>query len=131
MFVRLKNGDDIITECYEYQDDNGRYYVMMNPLKAVYMDSSRGPGYLQVAFMPWVYPKLSRTQEFTIGADEVLMVQETSEKMEEYYWDSIDQLTNQEPEKINASTRMDKIREALEELGLDGDLDISDKKVMH
>lgn len=126
MFLRLKNGDDLVSECYEYQDDHGRYFVLLNPLKAMYMTSSRGIGYLQVAFMPWVYPKLSKTQEFSIYEEEVLLYQEASEYMEEYYWNSIEQLTmpTEEPQQ----STQDRVREVLEELGLDEDLQ---KKVFH
>jgi hypothetical protein len=130
MFLRLKNGDDLVSECYEYQDDHGRYFVLINPLKALYMTSSRGIGYMQVAFMPWVYPKLSRTQEFSIYDEEVLLYQEASEYMEEYYWNSIEQLTSvpEEKEPIDEmeETR-EKIRQVLEELGLDD----PEKKVYH
>ena len=82
MFLRLKNGDDIVSECYEYDSDQGKYFVLINPLKAVYMSSEHGRAFLQVAFMPWVYQKISKSQEFSIYASEVLLVQEVSDYME-------------------------------------------------
>lgn len=127
MFLRLKNGDDIVSECYEYDSDQGRYFVLINPLKAVYMSSEQGRTFLQVAFMPWVYNKISKTQEFSIYASEVLLVQEVSEYMEDYYWNSMDTLVKETDTK--SSDRVDELKKLLEELGLDGDLD--NKKVYH
>lgn len=130
MFMRLKNGDDLVSECYEYSDDHDRYFVLLNPLKAIYMTSSRGMGYLQVAFTPWVYPKLSKTQEFSIYESEVLLYQEVSEYMEDYYWNSIEHLTTPPDERCQEEPQsaQDKIREVLEELGLGEN---TDEKVYH
>jgi hypothetical protein len=129
MFLRLKNGDDIISECYEYDSDQGKYFVLVNPLKAVYMASNSGRAMLQVAFMPWVYHKISRTQEFSIYASEVLLLNEVSEYMEDYYWSTMEQLAETDhPETIDGD-RKSELKKLLEELGLDGDLD--NKKVYH
>jgi hypothetical protein len=129
MFLRLKNGDDIVSECYQYEDDNGRYYVLMNPLKGLYMTSNRGAGYLQVAFVPWVYSKLCDTQEFVIDAVEVMLTHSVSDYMEEYYWNSIDHLTGvseEQPQEPESRTDLDRIKEVLDELA-----ENREKKVYH
>jgi hypothetical protein len=130
MFLRLKNGDDIVTECYEYDSDYGKYYVLINPLKAVYMSSQHGRTFLQVAFMPWVYSKITRHQEFSIYASEVLLYEEVSDYMEEYYWNSME-VIHKDEEPPSEKSRLDQLKEALEELGLDGDLNPTEKKVFH
>jgi hypothetical protein len=133
-FLRLKNGDDLVAECYEYEDDNGTYYTIINPLKAMYVPS--GSGYLQVAFTPWVYPRICDMQEFNILASEVLLVQDVSDYMDEYYWSSLENYLNDkreeptEPEELEgyeerSKEEVNRLKEILEGLG------IGDKKVYH
>lgn len=88
-FVRLQTGDDIISEVIEYEDENGIIYLLMNPLKVVYMPTNTG--HLQVAFMPWVFPKICDHQEFTIHAEDVLIISNVSEYMNDYYWNNIEE----------------------------------------
>jgi benzoyl-CoA reductase/2-hydroxyglutaryl-CoA dehydratase subunit BcrC/BadD/HgdB len=92
------------------------------------MSSEHGRAFLQVAFMPWVYSRITKTQEFSIYASEVMLVQEVSDYMEDYYWNSMESLTK-EPDTKNPD-RVEEIKKMLEELGLDGDLDTI-KKVYH
>ena len=53
-FVRLNNGDDIISEVMETEDENGIAYTLFRPLKVVYIPAER-EGYAAVAFTPWVF----------------------------------------------------------------------------
>jgi hypothetical protein len=92
-FMRLKNGDDIIAEIIEMGDDDNLCYLLMNPLKLVYVES-RSPGYVQIAFMPWVFPKICDKQEFTIDSNDVILITEITEKMNGYYWDNIETFEN-------------------------------------
>jgi hypothetical protein len=55
-FLRLQNGDDIVAETVEYEDENGIMYMVMNPMNVVY--SHTHEGYLSVSFMPWVFTKM-------------------------------------------------------------------------
>ena len=87
-FLRLQNGDDIISEVVEIQEDDEHFYMLINPLKVVYMSAKTG--YMSIGFMPWVFPSISESQEFTVHYDDVLMLSDVSQKMNEYYWDSID-----------------------------------------
>ena len=87
-FLRLKTGDDIICEVVEIEEDNEHYYMVINPLKIVYVPSQSG--YMSMAFMPWVFPSLCDNNEFVIHYDDVLMISDSSKKMNDYYWDSID-----------------------------------------
>ena len=92
-FMRLKNGDDIIAEIIEMGDDDNLCYLLINPLKLVYVES-RSPGYVQIAFMPWVFPKICDKQEFTIDSNDVILITEITEKMNGYYWDNIETFEN-------------------------------------
>lgn len=98
-FIRLKNGDDIIAEVVEMGENNEiSSLLLINPLKAVYVPSSSG-GYLQIAFMPWVYPRICSNQEFNINMSEVILCCDVSKYMNEYYWDSIDTYITEQKEK--------------------------------
>lgn len=92
-FVRLQNGDDLITELVETEDDEGIRYNIFHPLKVVYVPSNTD-GYLSISFMPWVFPSISDQQEFILQPEDILLIVDVSEKMNTYYWDSIDSYMN-------------------------------------
>jgi hypothetical protein len=128
--IRLKNGDDIIAEVVEIgEGDKISSLVLINPLKALYVPST-ATGYLQIAFMPWVYPRICSDQEFTISASEVLLCCNVSEKMNEYYWDSIDtyiaEQKDKKDKKIEEEPEPDYIEEIAELMQ-----SIKDKRTMH
>ena len=115
-FIRLKNGDDIIAEAFETGDSTGDYITVINPLKAMYVPAT-STGYLQIAFMPWVYPRICDQQEFNIKREEVLLYQDVTENMNEYYWESVDQYLAAKREKVEDIQDENKIdEEVLEEL---------------
>jgi hypothetical protein len=133
--VRLKNGDDIIAEVVEMGEGKKiTSLILINPLKAVYAPSTT-TGYIQIAFMPWVYPRICSEQTFTIDIDEVLICCDVSKTMNEYYWDSIDTYINEqknsdksfnETEKENHDSDMEEtIKDILEQL------EMGNKKVFH
>ena len=95
-FVRLKNGDDVISQVVEFSDDNIITYALIQPLKIVYIPSTKGTAYLQVAFMPWVFTRICEEQEFMIHAEDIMTMGRVSEKMEEYYWSNLDHFTGKE-----------------------------------
>ena len=115
--VRLKNGDDIIAEVVEMgEGDTISSLLLINPLKALYVPST-STGYLQIAFMPWVYPRICDQQEFNIKREEVLLYQDVTENMNEYYWESVDQYLAAKREKVEDIQDENKIdEEVLEEL---------------
>ena len=129
--VRLQNGDDVIAEVVEMEDENGVIYALFHPLKVVYIPSET-TGYLTVAFMPWVFPRLCDNQEFIIHSHDIMFISNVAPKMNEYYWNNIDyeskkvaeeeERVNEQSEKENAFERL---KEALEEAGL------HTKKVYH
>lgn len=128
--VRLQNGDDVIAEVVEMEDENGVIYALFHPLKVVYVPSET-TGYLTVAFMPWVFPRICEQQEFIIHSQDILFMSDVAPKMNEYYWNNMDYYTkkSQEEEKVNEKSEeensFERLKEALEEAGL------YNKKVYH
>jgi len=89
-FIRLKTGDDVIAEVVEVGEDDQIDYMLINPLKVVYVPSTSGSDYLQIAFMPWVFPSICIDQDFYISSDDILTIGDITEKMISYYWKNID-----------------------------------------
>ena len=129
--VRLQNGDDVIAEVVEMEDESGVIYTLFHPLKVVYVPSDT-TGYLTVAFMPWVFPRLCDQQEFVIHSEDILFIADVTSKMNDYYWENLDYFAKKvsvEEEKVNEQVQQEdayqKLKEALVEAGLDK------KKVYH
>ena len=97
-FLRLRNGDDVISEVVEIEDDKGIRYTLFHPLKIVYVPIEES-GYLSINFMPWVFPRVCDIQEFTIDEEDIMFIEDVSKKMNTYYWESIDSYINNTPEK--------------------------------
>lgn len=133
-FVRLQNGDDIIAEVVEMEDENGVVFALFNPLKVIYMPSET-TGYLSIAFMPWVFPRICEQQEFIIHAEDVLLMNDVAANMNDYYWDNLDHYQKKvmkDEDELNRNAQMEepgedfeRLKEALEQAGLDT------KKVYH
>ena len=129
-FIRLQNGDDIISEVMEVEDETGVAYTLFRPLKVVYIPSD-AIGYLTVAFMPWVFPRICDQQEFVVHSQDILMICDITDKMNEYYWENLDHFskkTAKEEERTEERLKeetFDKIKEAFEQAGIDT------KKVYH
>ena len=128
-FIRLQNGDDLVSEVVEYEDEKvGLLYHLVNPLKVVYVPT--GSGFIQVAFMPWVFGKICDHQEFTIHGDDVLLISDVSDYMNEYYWENYDTYTNktepQPPQEEEEQEEIDReeIMKSLSEL-------INPKRTLH
>ena len=82
--VRMHNGDDVIAEVVEMEDENGVIYALFHPLKVVYVPSE-STGYLTVAFMPRVFPRICEQQEFIIHSQDIMFMADVAPKMNEYY----------------------------------------------
>lgn len=116
-FLRLKTGDDIISEVIETGENDKVYYLLINPVKVFYMPTTK-PGYMQVAFTPWVFSKVCDVQEFTISADDVLLFSNASESMNDYYWNHMNAEGSEEVSEEEPEPETEKFQEILEQLGL-------------
>jgi hypothetical protein len=116
IFLRLKNGDDIISDMVELEEDGEEHYLLLNPLKVVYMPSD-DKGLLQIAFMTWVFPKICSNQEFTISKEDVIMLSMVSDGMNEYYWSSVEQIEKRVSDSLSlGESATDEEMEALDEI---------------
>lgn len=86
-FVRLTTGEDLITQVTEFIGDEDHHYVLMSPMKVLYITGKTGA--MTVSLMQWVFNRICDKQSFTIYPDNVLMVADATDDMIEYYWDSI------------------------------------------
>jgi len=111
-FIRLQNGDDIVAETVEMEDDDGIIYMVCNPLKVIYTESPHH-GYLSVTFIPWVFTKICDHQEFVIHAEDVILVSNVSEQMNHYYWNNID--TSQKVEETPPEPEQQEVEETVVE----------------
>ncbi len=116
-FIRLQNGEDIVAETVEYEDESGVMYMLMHPLKAIYVRSPQ-EGVVSISFVPWVFPRLVDHQEFMIHANDVLMITDVSERMNIYYWDNLQALYGKTtPEPIEQEDNANEnIEEMVEEI---------------
>ena len=129
--IRLQNGDDVIAEVIEMEDESGVIYTLFRPLKVVYVPSDT-TGYLTIAFMPWVFPRICDQQEFVIHSEDILFIADVTDNMNRYYWNNLDYYSKKtvaEEEELNKKSEpeeaFERLKEALEEAGL------HTKKVYH
>lgn len=87
-FVRLSTGEDIVTEIVEIKDDKDEYFLFVNPLKIVYITGER-KGSIMLSFIEWVFPKICEKQQFKIYPNDILTMGEVTDKMEDYYYETI------------------------------------------
>ena len=133
-FFRLNTGEDLITVVDSSTEDS---YTLKNPLKVYYtaMENDMGLPSMGVSLSYWVFPKISRCDEFTIRSSDVLLVSDASKDMVEYYTNSIqsikegdvyskylsEEYSDEEDEEIEMSDEdAEAIQEMLESLRRDG-----------
>jgi hypothetical protein len=87
-FVRLNTGEDLVTEIVEVKDDKDEYFLFVNPLKIVYVTGQK-QGSIMLSFIEWVFPKICSKQQFKIYPNDILTIAEVTDKMEDYYYETI------------------------------------------
>jgi hypothetical protein len=93
--LRLVTGEDIISESTLIDD---KEYVLTHPLKVVYNNSSRNPGYVSVLLVKWVFGSITEKDEITIKERDVLFSVEVSDRMFDYYYSTLDSFKEKENE---------------------------------
>jgi hypothetical protein len=84
-FLRLKNGEDLITEV---QETDGSL-VLINPCKILYLKGKKS-GFLSISLMQWVFSRISADQVFEIDKTEVLFKTLPDDNMITHYWNSVE-----------------------------------------
>ena len=103
-FVRLTTGEDLITQVTEFISDDDHHYVLMSPMKILYLTGKTGS--MTISLMQWVFNRICDKQTFTIYPEDVLMVADATDDIIEYYWDSIpfyDDMTQTKKEERESS----------------------------
>ena len=89
-FLRLNNGDDIVCEMVELCEDDSILYLIINPVKVMYVPTTKA-GYVQLALVPWIFPRITDERDFTLDPKDVLVVADVSTKLNRYYWDNLEE----------------------------------------
>lgn len=90
-FLRLKNGEDIITEVQE----NAGSLVLINPCKILYLKGKKS-GFLSISLMQWVFSRISADQMFEIDKNEVLFKTLPDDGMIIHYFNSVEHFLEKE-----------------------------------
>jgi len=90
-FLRLKNGEDIITEVQE----NAGSLVLINPCKILYLKGKKS-GFLSISLMQWVFSRISADQVFEIDKTEVLFKTLPDDGMIVHYFNSVEHFLEKE-----------------------------------
>lgn len=87
-FIRLSTGEDVLSEILLVEENSKEHYVLINPLKVVYMVGER-PGSLMLSLIEWVFPKICSTQEFIVKPKDVITSCIPSTQMADYYYEAL------------------------------------------
>lgn len=87
-FIRLSTGEDVLTEVVSVQENSKEHYVLINPLKIVYMVGDR-PGSLMLSLIEWVFPRICSTQEFILQPKDIITSSVPSDQMADYYYEAL------------------------------------------
>jgi len=87
-FIRLSTGEDVLTEVLTVQENSKEHYVLINPLKIVYMVGER-PGSLMLSLIEWIFPKICSTQEFILQPKDIITSSDPSDQMADYYYEAL------------------------------------------
>ena len=90
-FLRLKNGEDLITEV---QETDGSL-VLVNPCKILYLKGKKS-GFLSISLMQWVFFRISADQMFEIDKNEVLFKTLPDDGMIIHYINSVEHFLEKE-----------------------------------
>jgi hypothetical protein len=121
-FIRLSNGEDLISQLIEIRkEEEDSYYILINPLKIVYMTGTK-PGILSISLMQWVFHRVCSDQEFTIYPSDVLTMAKPTDSLMEYYQDSLEHF-DEVKEKLKKNTEFSSTEEGLFE-------DVDDDKLL-
>jgi len=106
-FIRLNNGEDILTVVKEVTDDETGvgYLKFHKPLKVLYLQGS-SPGILTVSMMQWVFNRISEDQIFTVYQESILTVGHASDDMIKYYH-SCNKHFEEMKDKMNSSIQFE------------------------
>lgn len=95
--IRLVTGEDIISEATLIDD---KEFLLLNPLKVVYNNSTKNPGYVSVLLIKWVFGSITEKEEISIKERDVLFSVDVSERMFDYYYSTLSSFNIKESEIV-------------------------------
>jgi hypothetical protein len=104
--IRLKSGEDIVSEMIVMSHDGVDEYLLINPQRVFYERSSVG---YNMMMAPWVFPRMCDDQEFTISKSEALFIKEVSQSLVKKYEETVEVI-----EALNDEEAFDKIDSEME-----------------
>jgi hypothetical protein len=137
-FIRLSNGEDLISQVVEIRkEEEDSYYILINPLKIVYMTGSR-PSILSISLMQWVFHRVCSEQEFTIYPSDVITIAKPTDSLVEYYQGSLEHFEEMR-DKLEKSTEFSSEEETFKDISENDLLDelkemltnTSSKRILH
>jgi len=109
-FIRLKNGDDILSEVIEQRAFNAsieeHYWTLNNPLRVVYM-ANPNTGGMAVGLVNWVSSVFAPEQTFNLKDEDILIMTNITNDMIQNYYGTL--------EEINQAADTDTVEMATEE----------------
>jgi hypothetical protein len=88
-FLRLSTGEDIISQVIEVTEKDESHYMLVNPLKIIYMTGAK-QGRLSISLMQWIFHRVCSTQEFVIYPSDIITLAAPSSGLKEYYTESVE-----------------------------------------
>jgi hypothetical protein len=113
-FIRLVTGEDIISEMTYIETEKDSQYILSNPMKVLYIPAGKS-NMLSITLSQWVYWRICEEQEFTLKDKDVLLVNDCSSSMEEYYWSTIEHLESYKEASIAKESEQSNQTEEVDE----------------
>jgi hypothetical protein len=87
-FIRLNNGEDLISFAYHVPKDDFEdgHYILNDPLKVVYITNTTTRPMMSISLMQWIFSRISDKQEFKISEKEILTTAEPSSSLIDFYY---------------------------------------------
>jgi hypothetical protein len=99
----MVTGEDIVAEVVSIETDTENYYILNNPMKVVYLSTTKSSS-LSISLTQWIFWRICDKQEFTIHPKDILVVNDVSIAMEDYYWSSMEHFESYKEELLNSDT---------------------------
>lgn len=100
-FIRMKNGEEIVTQLMTFTDDEDFYHIFVCPLKILFIETE---GKSRTFILrEWVVSEFCSEQEFTVYPDEMQLVGSASQPLIDHYFDALDRygMNNSLKDRVN------------------------------
>lgn len=122
LVLRLVTGEDIIAETAYLNEAGNSRYMILNPLKIVYLPATKDT-MITLSLMQWMFTRISENQCFEMNDRNVLFTTDPAESLAEYYYKTVEYFhAAREKQQRNIAMGEDKLKNSLyEELAMSDD----------